>query len=58
MIDGETIAAGDSQGWRLRPVILAAIGAIAAIMVQQLTDPDRASDALPQFIAEWRIAHT
>ena len=57
MIDGEMVRVEDSvQAWRLRPVILAAIGAIAAILAQQLTDPDRASNALPEVIAVWRIA--
>ena len=56
MIDGETMPAGDvEQAWRLRPAILAAIGAIAAIMAQQLTDSYRPGSD-PDFIAAWRIA--
>ncbi len=56
MTDQEMTPAGESQAWRLRPVILAAIGAIAAILAQQLTDPDRPGNILPDYIAAWRIA--
>ena len=62
MTDADTMPAGESQAWRLRPVILAVIGAIAAIMAQQLTDPYRLTDpylpstVLPEYIAAWRIA--
>ena len=48
MTDAETMPAGDSgQDWRLRPAILAVIGLMASVMIQQLTYPHRASAIIP-----------
>lgn len=41
-------------GWRARPVVLAALGAAAALIVQQLVEPGRPYKSPP--LAEWRIA--
>jgi Domain of unknown function (DUF4153) len=50
-------ADGQSDGgWRLRPAILAALGLVAAIVVQQLGDPDRTSYVGYQQLPMWRIA--
>ncbi|MEO7688988.1 MAG: DUF4153 domain-containing protein [Sphingomonas sp.] len=63
MTDAETVPTGDAgQTWRLRPAILAAIGLVAAVIAQQLTDPYRLADpylpsgVLPEYIAAWRTA--
>jgi hypothetical protein len=47
---------GPEGGWRLRPVILAVIGAVAAILIQQLLDrrPYGGSSYVP--LESWRIA--
>jgi hypothetical protein len=57
MSEAETIRAdGGAQGWRVRPLILAGVGLVAAIIVQQLTDPYRPSNAMFEAVAIWRIA--
>ncbi|MEP7006410.1 MAG: DUF4153 domain-containing protein, partial [Sphingomonas bacterium] len=57
MTDAEMMPAGDvEQSWRLRPAILAVIGVVASVIIQQLTDPHRASNAVTEPIAIWRIA--
>ena len=43
-------------GWRLRPAILAAVGLVAAVVVQQLGDPDRSTYAGYEQLPVWRIA--
>jgi hypothetical protein len=43
-------------GWRLRPAILATLGLVAAVVVQQLGDPDRSAYAGYEQLPVWRIA--
>lgn len=57
MTDAEMMPAEDAgQAWRLRPAILAVIGLVASVIIQQLTDPYRASNAIVEPVAIWRIA--
>ena len=55
MSDVETDSAA-AEGWRLRPLILSIVGAIAAVIVQQLLDK-KGFTTSPLFEVEtWRIA--
>ncbi|WP_353204430.1 DUF4153 domain-containing protein [Sphingomonas sp.] len=48
--------APDQAGWRLRPPLLALIGALGALAVQQLLDQGRSATFTYIEPAEWRIA--
>ncbi|GAA0300224.1 hypothetical protein GCM10009087_07570 [Sphingomonas oligophenolica] len=57
MTDAETMPTEEvDRSWRLRPAILAAIGLIAAIIVQQLADQHRPSAVIPEAVTTLRLA--
>ena len=44
------------KGWRARPLILATIGAVATVLIQQLIDRNSAYPAIRLPVETWRIA--